>query len=125
MGQCQICGEKTNRIYGSEGYYCEKCYNKLEQQRILQRYEKEKINSVSDLIKGGWSAETISELFWIHLGRYQKYPNQKSWDVLYTTFAWAKHSDHALSNSMRHALEWCKIDLLSDNLKDLPKDYEF
>lgn len=40
MGQCRICSEKTNRIYGSEGCYC----------------------------------------------KYQKYPNQKSWDVLIMSF---------------------------------------
>lgn len=69
-----------------------------------------------------WSKEDFSESFWIILAHYQKHPNRKDLNMLWTIFCWACHDDHGLSNSFRHALQWCKIDLnVESDREDLPE----
>lgn len=124
MGICQRCHGPAHTEWGNEGCFCTDCYDKIKQEKILQKYDKENITSSVDLRKNNWSAESISELFWIHLGIYQKHPNRKSLNVMFCARSWAAHSDHALSNSIAHALKWCGVNLIAEYKKDLPDDYK-
>lgn len=124
MGICQRCHGPAHTMWGNEGYFCDDCYAKIKQEKILQKYDEENITSSVDLKNNNWDAESISELFWTHLGRYKKHPNQKSLDVMLCARSWAAHSDHALSNSIAHALEWCGVNLLTEQRRELPADYK-
>lgn len=124
MGICQRCHGPAHTKWGNEGYFCDDCYNKIKQERILEKYDKKNITSSVDLINNSWSAESISELFWTHLGIYQKHPNRKSLNAMFCARSWAAHSDHALSNSIAHALKWCGVNLIAECKKDLPDDHK-
>lgn len=58
-----------------------------------------------------WDGGDLSELFWIHLGRYVKEPNKHSLHVMEMAMLWACHDSHALANSFAHALKWAGIDI--------------
>lgn len=53
----------------------------------------------------------MSELFWVHLGRYIKEPNEHSLSLMYMALLWACHDNGGLANSFRNALKMAKIDL--------------
>lgn len=61
-----------------------------------------------------WRGQDLSELFWLTLGRYVKTPTNEGKELMKRIFYWACHSDHALSNSITHALKWANINLWGD-----------
>lgn len=107
--ECVDCGKETRVIYGHEAL-CSDCVKKRYENQVL---EQSKSVSSCEQFKT-WSGKDLSELFWIHLGRYIKNPNPESLDKMYMAFLWACHDNHALMNSFRHALEWANIDIYSE-----------
>ena len=75
----------------------------------------ESVHKASDLKE--WSHRDLSELFWIHLIKYVKEPNEHSLYMMDRAMDWAAHDDHGLANSFRHALEWCGIDIYTEQEK--------
>lgn len=126
MGTCIRCGNWSNTLRKLKGmdkydYLCDKCNNNI----YMERIESDLENVSKPVDFKSWEKRDMSEAFWIHLGKYKKCPNQKSLDVIYTAYLWACHDDHGLSNSFRHAMKWCGIDLLTEiRRKDLPPNIE-
>lgn len=56
----------------------------------------------------------MSELFWIHLGKYVKKPNEESINYMYMAYLWACHDSHGLSNSFKNAMKWAGIDIYTE-----------
>ena len=110
MDNCIDCGNKTNTYYSGIGPLCKDCYKKRDHEKILKAYEN--VTKCSDF--KDWKGRDLSELFWIHLGKYVKEPNAKSFEVMEMAYRWACHADHGLSNSFRNAMNWAGIDLLTD-----------
>ena len=71
-----------------------------------------------------WDHGDMSELFWIHLGRYVKEPNPESLNYMDMAYRWACHDSHGLSNSFSHALKWAGIDLWAEDRKWAAKQKE-
>lgn len=121
MATCTNCGTTNARSWTSfkSRAVCVECYEKLKKAKILLAGNN--IRQASDFKE--WESQDMSELFWLHLGIYQKRPNQKSLSIMYSAFLWACHADHGLSNSFNNALKWCKIDLFTEQQrKDLPEE---
>ena len=119
---CRICGKRTvtfvrNKESGQSEPLCAECRDRLHREEIEKKAEN--INRASDFKE--WDHGHIADLFWIHLAKYKKFPNQKSLDILLRAYCWAMHDSHGLSRNFKHALDWCGIDLNRESeRKDLP-----
>lgn len=116
MAWCEDCGEYTHTCYG-DVHLCEKCYDKREQERIIE--QSEGLKETSDFAQ--WDSGDMSELFWIHLGRYVKEPNAESIKYMTMAFYWACHDNHGIANSFSNALKWAGIDLFAERAKWINK----
>ena len=123
MSKCDMCKKETYGrigadVNGKHMYLCGKCYDKNKYETIERNLEKvEKPYHFRD-----WDHGDMSDAFWLHLGRYQKHPNQKSLSVMKNAWYWACHDSHGLSSSFSHALKWCGIDLFTELKRtDLPE----
>ena len=123
MAKCDMCKKETYGrigadVNGKHMMLCSECYNKNKYETIERRLEKvERPFHFKD-----WDHGDMSDAFWLHLGRYQKHPNQKSLSVMKNAWYWACHDSHGLSSSFTHALDWCGIDLFAElERKDLPE----
>lgn len=112
---CEHCGKDTNTRYNG---LCEECHKNLNRQRVEKLIETAK--KPSDYKE--FSADDLSDAFWISLGRYMKHPNKRDLARMYDMFLWACHDSHAQSRNFSHALEWCNIDLWVEGQKDLPEE---
>lgn len=116
MEKCVDCGEHAYTRYGGT-YLCKDCRKRREQERIIKKSE--------TLISPGdfktWDSGDMSELFWIHLGRYVKEPNAESIKYMTMAFLWACHDNHGIANSFRNALKWAGIDLFTEQVKWIHK----
>ena len=79
----------------------------------------ERVEAAGDFVQkpgdfAPWDSGDVSELFWIHLGRYVKEPNEHSLHIINMAVRWAHHDSHAMSNSFEHALRWAGIDLFTE-----------
>ena len=126
MENCEFCGKKThtlcfNENLGRYAHTCRECREKQYEEKVEAKAET--VQRPADFKT--WSKQDMSEAFWLHLGRYKKKPNRKSLNVMYTALLWAYHDDHGLSNSFKHALKWCGIDLYAEmEREDLPETAE-
>ena len=107
--RCVDCGKETHTSYGkyNNDALCDACYkqryhNELEEQS-------KSLQCTSDF--KNWRSGDMSELFWLHLGRYVKEPNEHSLRIIAMAFRWACHDNHGLANSFSNAMKWAKIDL--------------
>lgn len=120
---CKICGKRTsmfewNKEIGKSEPICSECREKLHAEKIEKRAQN--IKKASDFKE--WDHGHIADLFWAHLAKYQKEPNQRSLDILMRAYLWAIHDSHGLSRNFKHALDWCGINLDAEmNRTDLPK----
>lgn len=110
--KCEFCDTGSGGIEYVEKVQRRACICRECREKFKQEVIEEKLKSVQkpDDFKG-WKDADLSEAFWIHLVRYQKQPNQRSLSILSRAFLWAVHDNHGLSNSFRHALKWCGINL--------------
>lgn len=111
--ECIDCGGHANTIVSSIGPLCEACRKKRRQDRVLEMSEA--VKKPADF--KNWDSGDMSELFWIHLGRYIKEPNPTSLMFMELAYRWACHDSHGLSNSFKHAMDWAKIDLYAEELR--------
>lgn len=114
MKRCDWCRQPIT--YFSIGHngktYCDiDCRNAAKREEI--EIAAEGIERASDF--KDWSKRDLSEVFWIHLGKYIKNPNQYSLSIIQRAYSWATHDDHGLSNSFKHALDWAKIDIWKES----------
>ena len=106
MDTCSMCGQPARTYVGGEhGYLCKDCREKMKQEEVLEKAKT--LTKCSDFKQ--WDSGDMSELFWIHLGRYVKEPNPESLYYMELAFRWACHADHGLSNSFHNALKWAGI----------------
>lgn len=112
MGKCVDCGGHADTMYGryDNAYLCSECANKRNQEKILEKSQT--LTSCEDFKT--WDSGDMSELFWIHLGRYVKNPNAESLEMMRMAYSWACHSSHGIANSFRHALQWAKVDIWAE-----------
>lgn len=109
--KCPICKKTSNGwVSGKHGRMCYDCYKRIEKEKLLERAES--VREPCDL--RDWPGKDMSELFWLTLVEYQKNPTQKGISTINTIYLWACHDNHTLSNTIRHALKWCGIDLFSE-----------
>ena len=115
MGACKDCGKSTCTRYGKYNgeYLCDECLDKRDELWVLEKSKT--LKEISDFQT--WDSGDMSELFWIHLGRYAKEPNPDSLNYMYMAFLWACHDNHGISNSFSHALKWAGIDLFAERRK--------
>ena len=107
--ECIDCGKHTNTYYGRIAL-CKDCRERRKQEEVIEKSKT--LTKCSDFKT--WDSGDMSELFWIHLGRYVKEPNPESFHYMEMAFRWACHADHGMSNSFAHALKWANIDLLEE-----------
>lgn len=106
-------------VNGKREHVCWKCYKEHKSDDLEKRLNS--INKTSDF--KDWEMRDMSEAFWIHLGKYQKNPNKKSLGIITMAYGWACHADHGLSNSFRHALDWCSLNISMESKRtDLPEE---
>lgn len=111
MRVCPSCGKESDVWYSCDkASICASCYRVAERSRILASGEA--VQKSSDF--SSWRHRDLSELFWLHLAEYRKNPNPRSLSLIAIAYRWACHDNHALANSMAHALEWCEIDLIAE-----------
>lgn len=113
MHSCIDCGKDTVTFYSSVGPLCADCRQKRDDAKIIEKSQN--VQKCSDFKE--WSGHDLSELFWIHLGKYRKEPSAESYHWMEMAFRWACHADHGLSSSFWHALKWAGIDLLEESRK--------
>jgi len=115
MGNCVDCGKQTYSTYAEYGdvYLCSDCRDKRREPELIERGRQ--ITHPSDFKE--WSSFDMSELFWIHLGKYVKEPNLESLQCMRRALSWACHDNHGISNSFYHALKWAGIDLYIEQKK--------
>ena len=115
MAKCVDCGAETHTMWGSFGYIhlCLDCHKKRNQEQIIEKSHD--LKECSDFKT--WDSGDMSELFWIHLGRYVKEPNPESLKYMDMAYRWACHDSHGLSNSFSNALKWAGIDLYAERDK--------
>ena len=113
MEPCVKCGKPCNTIYSTVGYLCLDCRQKMYEDKVLEKSKA--LTKPSDL--KDWDHGDMSELFWIHLGKYIKEPTLESLNYMDMAYRWACHDSHGLSNSFSHALKWAGIDLYEEDLK--------
>jgi hypothetical protein len=107
---CDWCGNPITEssIHCRYGTLCSsECYEFARQHEVENAGIN--INKPADFKE--WESSDMSELFWIHLGKYMKHPNRYSLNIMQNALCWANHDNHGLSNSFRHALKWAKIDI--------------
>lgn len=107
--KCADCGEETYTSYDGSPL-CDACREKREHARLEDRSET--VHTASDF--SGWKHRDLSELFWLHLGRYIKDPNEHSLSMMNMAYRWACHDNVGLANSFHNALKWAKIDLYTE-----------
>lgn len=120
MEVCEACGKITTNssIHFEYGIVCSgNCYDWLREKKLEAAAKA--IEKPSDFKE--WEGQNMSEIFWIHLGKYVKHPNKYSLSLMRNAYSWAMHADHGLSNSFRNALKWAKIDIW----KEKPDAEEF
>ena len=112
MSKCYICGKDSSVFYSYVGGkdVCPECHKVQEEERVLRQADG--ITHPSGFRE--WGGHDLSELFWIHLGRYKKEPNPESLKYMEMAFRWACHADHGLSSSFYHAMKWAGIDLYTE-----------
>lgn len=104
MAECTECGKLTNRYVNSVPL-CQECDEALWQARL-----REQENSIKDAASfKEWRMNDMSELFWMHLGLWQKEPSRKSLTIMKCAYLWAVHANKGLANSFLHALKWAGI----------------
>ena len=110
--KCADCGKDTFVSYTMYDSLplCNECLEKREHARIEEKSQC--VKEASDF--SGWKHRDMSELFWIHLGKYIKAPNEHSLSLMYMAFRWACHDNGGLANSFDNALKWAKIDLYKE-----------
>ena len=115
MEKCVDCGKYTYTIWGDCGcvYLCSDCHDKRNQAKIIERSRT--LKDCTDF--KDWDSGDMSELFWIHLGRYVKEPNPESLKYMEMAYRWACHASHGLSNSFHNAMKWAGIDLYAEQDK--------
>lgn len=106
---CVDCGKETYANYGGTPL-CTACREKREH-AVLEEKSKS-IQKASDFSQ--WRHRDLSELFWIHLGKYVKEPNAHSLSMMNMAYKWACHDNVGLANSFNNALKWAKIDLYTE-----------
>ena len=119
MKYCEDCGKPTSTSWGDYdgAALCWECYKKRNQAKIIENSKS--VKSCSDF--KSWDHGDLSELFWIHLGIYVKFPNKYSLSVMRKAEMWAHHDSHALSNAFYNALKWCGLNLYKESKRtDLP-----
>lgn len=120
MEPCVMCGKPTYTIVSGIGHLCKECREVEKQKRIIEKSKT--LTTCSDFKT--WDHGDMSELFWIHLGRYVKEPNPESLNYMDMAYRWACHDSHGLSNSFSHALKWAGIDLWAEDRKWAAKQKE-
>lgn len=112
MAQCVDCGGYTYTIWGdsNDAYLCWDCHHKRKQAKIIE--QSKSLTQCSDFKT--WDSGDMSELFWIHLGRYVKEPNPESLKYMDMAYRWACHDSHGLANSFSNALKLAGIDLYAE-----------
>lgn len=117
--ECVDCGNHTSRIYSEHGYIalCDDCADKRLHVKLEEKSSD--IQKASDF--SAWKHGDMSELFWMHLGKYIKEPNEHSVTLMLMAFRWACHDNQGLANSFRNALKWAKIDLYAEQEKWIEK----
>lgn len=107
--KCADCGTETYVTHTSYGSIplCNRCLDEREHARLEEKSLD--VKKASDF--SGWRHRDMSELFWVHLERYIKEPNEHSLSLTYMALRWACHDNGGLANSFRNALKWAKIDL--------------
>lgn len=111
MENCPVCGIQSSCWTTFNGdKICFDCAQKAHTEELVT------LAATVDSPVGfkSWSGCDLSELFWVHLARYQKQPTQESAEIIYRISRWAAHDNHTLSNSIFHALKWCGIDLYTE-----------
>lgn len=110
--KCADCGENTYVTYSSYGSIplCDSRYERREHKKLEEKSVE--IKDVTDF--AGWKHRDMSELFWLHLGKYIKKPNEHSIALMYMAYRWACHDNVGLANSFHHALKWANIDLYGE-----------
>ena len=111
MHDCIRCGAPTYTFVSGIGHLGKECRDKANQERVLEKSKT--LTKCSDFKE--WDSGDMSELFWIHLGRYVKDPNPESLNYMEMAYRWACHDNHGISNSFRHALKWAGIDLWTES----------
>lgn len=107
---CKWCGKTitNSSISCKYGIVCSTtCYDRLRESKL--EAEAKVVKEPSSFKE--WESQDMSEIFWIHLGKYVKYPNKYSLSLMRNAYCWAMHADHGLSNSFRNALKWANINL--------------
>lgn len=116
---CQKCRKPVNQIIDDRPI-CDSC---LEKEYIESLRAKETgIQEAKDFKT--WRLEDVSELFWIHLGLYQKNPNTKSLGIMRAAYNWAVHESKGLANSFHHALKWAGIENIYKEYRKLQRKGE-
>lgn len=113
MEECVNCGAPTHTILSGVGPLCKECRQKRKEDEVIAKSKT--LQKCSDF--KSWDSGDMSELFWLHLGRYIKEPNQESLRYMSMALAWACHDNHGISNSFYHALKWAGIDLWVEEQK--------
>ena len=110
MEVCEACGKTITdgSIHSKYGVVCSgACYDHLREKKLEAAAKV--IEKPSDFEE--WEGQNMSEIFWIHLGKYVTRPNKYSLSLMRNAYSWAMHANHGLSNSFRNALKWAKIDI--------------
>lgn len=107
---CKRCGKETSCLIND---LCEDCRKTVREEELEERL---KDISGSASFKS-WSGRDLSDAFWLHLGRYTKEPNARSYGIIMAAYNWACHADHGLANSFFHALKWAKFDVFEEGEK--------
>lgn len=112
---CADCGGYTCTSYTKyDGVaLCDKCYKQRYQNELNERSTR--LTKPSDL--SAWKSSDMSELFWMHLGKYVKEPNEYSLALMSMAYRWACHDNHGLANSFSNAMRWAKINLYTEEQK--------
>lgn len=112
MRKCEDCGCEAHTTWGSFGgaRLCFPCAEKRKQAQVIEKSAE--IKHAYDFKT--WDHGDMSELFWIHLGKYVKNPNEESISYMYMAYLWACHDSHGLSNSFQNALKWAGIDIYTE-----------
>lgn len=120
--ECIDCGKYTYTIYGEHGNIalCKDCANKRYKSKIEEKSIG--IKKASDF--SDWKHGDMSELFWIHLGKYIKEPNEHSITLMFMAYRWACHDNSGLANSFHNALKWAKIDLYAEQQKWIERRHD-
>lgn len=113
--ECADCGKYTHTTYSKYGNIalCDECANK----RLHIELEEKSVNVRKASDFSCWRHDDMSELFWAHLGKYIKEPNEHSVTLMLMAYRWACHDNKVLANSFCNALKWAKIDLYTEQEK--------